>query len=117
MRPRDCATHEIQNRKDQKTEDKGPKEKDTLGAKFLGYSGYPEGRFFGGCQTLPLEDFFTTVSDITAADRARFQTSPPEVLFPGEINPKISTFYRSKKKKKHTKPEIFPFLIKISLLF
>ena len=66
VRPRDCATHEIQNRKDQKTKDKDPKEKDTFGAKFLGYRRYPEGRFFWGCQTLPLEDFFLL----------RFQTSP-----------------------------------------
>ena len=37
VRPTDCATHEIQNRKNQKTKDKGSKDKDTFGGKFLGY--------------------------------------------------------------------------------
>ena len=53
VRPRDCATQEIQNRKDQKTKDKGPKEKDTFGAKFF------------GLQTLPRRTIFLGVSDVT----------------------------------------------------
>ena len=36
LRPTDSATQETQNRKEQKTENKGPKDKDTRGAKFLG---------------------------------------------------------------------------------
>ena len=101
MRPRDCATHEIQNRKDQNTKDKGPKEKDTFGAKFFGYRRFPEGRFFWGVSDVTPRGFFSnTVLDVTVADRPSFKTSPPEVLLPGEINPKISIFYRSKKRKK-----------------
>ena len=66
--------------------------------------------FLGGVRRYPLEDFFsTTVSDVTVADRPSFQTSPPEVLLPGEINPKISIFYRSKKRKKRQHLKFFHF--------
>ena len=67
MRPRDCATHEIQNRKDQKTKDKGPKEKDTFGAKFFGLQTLPRRTIFlGGVRRYPLRIFFLL----------RFKTSP-----------------------------------------
>ena len=71
----------------------------------------------GGCQTVPLDDLFsTTVSDVTVADRPRFQMSLQEVLFPGEINPKIS-FCTVQKREKKTKPEIFPLLLKLHWFF
>ena len=57
VRPTDCATLKIQNRKCQKTKEKGAKDKETFGDKFLGYRRYT-GRFFWGCQTLLPEDFF-----------------------------------------------------------
>ena len=48
------------------TKEKGRKDKNFFGAKFLGYRRYPEGGFFVvSCQTLPLEGCFSTVSDVT----------------------------------------------------
>ena len=113
VRPRDCATHEIQNRKDQKTKDKGPKEKDTFGAKFFGLQTLPRRTiFFGGVRRYPLRIFFLL----------RFQTSPSLIArgFRRHLQKSCSpvrsiqksVFFTGQKREKKTKPEIFPFLSK-----
>ena len=98
--PQSVQRKNYRTEKTQRLKTQALRTKTLFGDKFLGYRRYPEGRFFWGVRRYPRRIFSTKVSEVTIADRARTQTSPQEVLFPGEINPKISFFLQVKREKK-----------------